>query len=162
MRGNMGRSAGLSLLLVVLMLGHRQASADDAPTCDATNPKQVRIQVSVVGMRSTAGNVTITIYPDDADHFLDGKYKLARQSVPVTLPVTRACFAFTQPGYYAVALFHDENSNGHFDTTVLGVPAEGFGFSNNPTLFLGPPGLSKVRVEMYAGDNPVEVKMKYY
>ena len=132
-----------------------------AADCNADDPNQVRLQVSVDGLHSTAGNVTITIYPDDPAHFLDGAYKLARQAVPVTLPVTHACFAFAAPGFYAVALFHDENGNGHFDTTLLGLPAEGYGFSNNPTLYLGPPSLNQVRFAAHAGDNAVEVRMKY-
>jgi uncharacterized protein (DUF2141 family) len=138
------------------------ARADDAPACDPANPSQVRLLVSVSGMRNADGLVTVTIYPDDAAHFLDGAYKLARQSAPVALPVTRFCFALPAPGYYAVALFHDENSNGHFDTTLLGIPAEGFGFSNNPTLYVGPPELAQARVALHAGDNPVSVQMKYY
>ncbi|WP_159107195.1 DUF2141 domain-containing protein [Azospirillum sp. B4] len=139
-----------------------KATAMPGPPCDPGNPDQVRLQVSVSGMRNGKGNVTITIYPDDAKHFLDGAYKVARQIVPVTLPATEACFALPQPGTYAVALFHDENDNGHFDTTMLGIPAEGYGFSNNPTLYLGPPGLEKVRIPLQAGDNHVVVQMKYY
>jgi uncharacterized protein (DUF2141 family) len=113
-------------------------------------------------MRSANGNVTITIYPDDAAHFLDGKYKVARQQVPVTLPVTTACFVLPAPGRYAVALFHDENANGHLDTNGLGIPTEGYGFSNNPTLYLGPPALDRVRFALHPGDNGVDVRMKYY
>jgi uncharacterized protein (DUF2141 family) len=149
-------------LLALALLGAGPVLAEQAVPCDAADPHQVRLQVSVSGMRSTKGNVTVTIYPDDKTHFLDGAFKLARQIVPVTLPVTQLCFAFTTPGYYAVALFHDENANGHFDTTMLGVPDEGFGFSNNPTLILGPPDLAKVRMAMHEGDNQIDIKMKYY
>jgi len=155
------RQAALAALLLALAALASPARAQTASDC-STAPDQVRLQISVTGMRNTAGSVTVTIYPDEPDHFLDGKYKLARQAVPVTLPVTHLCFAFAKPGYYAVALFHDENNNGHFDTTLLGLPAEGFGFSNNPTLYLGPPDLSKVRFEAHPGDNPISVQMKYY
>lgn len=156
------RRALLGGLILALSPMGQPARAADAPlACDAADAHQVRLQVSVSGMRSTDGNVTITIYPDDAAHFLDGAYKLARQAVPVTLPVTHACFAFAAAGFYAVALFHDENNNGHFDTTMLGLPAEGYGFSNNPTLYLGPPSLDKVRLSAHAGDNPIEVQLKY-
>ena len=113
-------------------------------------------------MRSANGNITITIYPDDPSHFLDGAYKLARQEVPVTLPVTTACFALAAPGYYAVALFHDENGDHHLNTNALGIPTEGYGFSNNPTLYFGPPDLGKVRFSLHSGDNPVAIQMKYY
>ncbi|MEA1648084.1 DUF2141 domain-containing protein [Nitrospirillum sp. BR 11164] len=139
-----------------------KAVAMPGPLCDPDNAAQVRLRLSVTGMHSGKGNVTITIYPDDADHFLDGAYKVARQILPVVLPVTEACFVLPQAGRYAVALFHDENDNGHFDTTMLGIPAEGYGFSNNPTLYLGPPNLDKVRIPVQAGDNPVSVLMKYY
>jgi uncharacterized protein (DUF2141 family) len=156
------KMAALTLLLFSPWFGYWQARAEAPRPCDPADPGQVRLQVSVSGMRSASGNVTITIYPDEPKHFLNGAYKLARQSVAVTLPATHACFAFTSAGYYAVALFHDENGNGHFDTTMLGIPAEGYGFSNNPTLRLGPPHLGKVRVAAHAGDNPIIIKMKYY
>jgi uncharacterized protein (DUF2141 family) len=155
-------TARILAVLALLLSGSKPALAESALSCDDTDPHQVRLQVSVSGMRSTKGVVTVTIYPDEKEHFLDGAFKLARQSVPVTLPVTQVCFAFTTPGYYAVALFHDENVNGHFDTTLLGVPDEGFGFSNNPKLLLGPPDLSKVRADMHEGDNQIDIEIKYY
>ena len=149
-------------LALVPPLTSAAASSRSVPACDAADPRQAQLQVEVTGMRSTKGNITITIYPDDSRHFLDGKYKVARQSVPVKRPMTRACFALPAPGTYAVALFHDENDNGHFDTTMLGVPAEGYGFSRNPTLYFGPPKLSQVRIRVHAGDDVVHVEMKYW
>jgi len=156
------KRAALSGLLLSLWSMCWPAQAETPPTCNAADPNQVRLQVSVTGMRSTAGNVTITIYPDEPSHFLDGAYKVARQLLPVTLPVTRACFVVAAPGYYAAALFHDENNNHHFDTTLLGLPAEGYGFSNNPKLYFGPPALSQVRFAAHPGDNPIAIQMKYY
>ena len=47
-------------------------------------------------------------------------------------------FTNVQPGRYAIALFHDENSNGRMDTTMF-VPREGFGFSRDAPLQMGPP-----------------------
>lgn len=138
------------------------AKAQTMASCNPADPAQVRLEVSVTGMRNAKGNVTITIYPDDAKHFLDGKFKVARQILPVTLPVTKACFALPAPGYYAVTMFHDENDNHHYDTSLLGIPEEGYGFSRNPTLYVGPPSLDKVRIPLHAGDNPVAVQMRYY
>jgi uncharacterized protein (DUF2141 family) len=146
---------------MTLPLG-QAARADTATPCDVTDATQVRLQIEVSGMRVAKGNITITIYPDDPAHFLDGKYKLDRQQLPVTLPVTSACFSVAAPGHYAVALFHDENDNHHLDTNALGIPTEGYGFSNNPTLYFGPPDLSRVRFSVHAGDNPVAIQMKYY
>jgi uncharacterized protein (DUF2141 family) len=35
-------------------------------------------------------------------------------------------------GSYAVQVMHDENDNGKLDTNFMGLPVEGYGFSNNP------------------------------
>jgi len=160
-----GYRAAIAGLIAILCAGAPVAQADDRQAlCDAAAPNrnQGQLHVRVSGLRSAKGNVTITIYPDDAAHFLDGKYKVARQTVPVTLPVTTACFALPAPAVYAVALFHDEDADGHLNTNALGIPTEGYGFSNNPTLYLGPPGLGKVRFTLNPQDNTIDVRMKYY
>ncbi|APH56026.1 putative secreted protein [Granulibacter bethesdensis] len=149
------------IVLLALAVWPRHGRAGIDP-CQPDDPHQTRLLISVHGMNSAAGVITITVYPDEAKHFLDGKYKLARVSLPVSLPVTHACIALPAPGFYAVALFHDANRNGHFDTTMLGLPAEGFGFSRNPVLLLGPPDLSAVRFATHPGDNVVDIRMKYY
>ena len=38
-------------------------------------------------------------------------------------------------GYYAMAIYHDENSNNEFDT-FLSFPEEKYGFSNDAAVFL--------------------------
>jgi uncharacterized protein (DUF2141 family) len=154
--------AALGALTLSFALPTQTAHADALLACSATDASQATLRISVSGMRSDKGNITITIYPDEPSHFLDGAYKLARQQLTVTLPVTSACFTVAAPGNYAVALFHDENDNHHFDTNALGIPTEGYGFSNNPTLYFGPPDLSKVRFSAHPGDNPIAIRMKYY
>ena len=47
-------------------------------------------------------------------------------------------FTDVPPGTYAIALLHDENGNGRADR-VLMVPREGFGFSRNAPVRMGPP-----------------------
>jgi uncharacterized protein (DUF2141 family) len=151
------RLLGLALLP---SLGFQMANAATLP-CNAANPTQVRLEVSVSGMRTTKGQIVITIYPDAQKGFLKGAYKLAEQRLPVVLPVTRACFVMPAPGYYAVALFGDVNDNDHFDLTALGLPAEGYGFSNNPQLVFGPPKIGKVRFPGHIGENQIDVRMQY-
>ena len=45
-------------------------------------------------------------------------------------------------GDYAIAIYHDKNSNNSFDT-FLGIPKEKYGFSNNPTIFLNAPSFEE-------------------
>ena len=43
------------------------------------------------------------------------------------------------PGTYAAQAFHDENGNGKLDRSMLGLPKEAMGFSNNAPMRMGPP-----------------------
>jgi uncharacterized protein (DUF2141 family) len=40
-------------------------------------------------------------------------------------------FENVTPGIYAISIHHDANDNGKFDTNVIGIPTEGYGYSNN-------------------------------
>ena len=72
-------------------------------------------------------------------------------------PVT---FEAMPVGTYAVLVMHDENANGKLDT-MLGIPKEGFGFSGNPKIRMGPPKAHNVRFELAPGEVEQRVKMKY-
>ena len=63
-------------------------------------------------------------------------------------------------GTYALALIHDENGNGKLDT-VLGIPREGFGFTNNPAIRFGPPSFKSAGVAIVSGETDERVTVKY-
>lgn len=51
-------------------------------------------------------------------------------------------------GSYSFKYFHDENSNKEMDTNWVGMPKEGFGFSNNAKGTFGPPAHEKTIFEI--------------
>ena len=69
-------------------------------------------------------------------------------------------FTGLEAGTWALGVIHDENSNGRLDT-FLAVPREGFGFSRNPRLRMGPPRYEEVRVPVNAGRATLVVRMTY-
>lgn len=46
-------------------------------------------------------------------------------------------------GPKGIRLFHDANDNGKMDTNFLGIPKEGYGFSNNVKGTFGPPSFER-------------------
>jgi uncharacterized protein (DUF2141 family) len=54
----------------------------------------------------------------------------------------RCDFQDIAPGRYALVIAHDENMNGKLDTNWLGVPTEGYGFSNDVKVWLSAPSFS--------------------
>ncbi|MES2884216.1 MAG: DUF2141 domain-containing protein [Pseudomonadota bacterium] len=147
-----------SVLALTAMLLPARAQA--AAACDGS-AAQARLTVRITGVANTKGNLTITVYPDDADRFLAKGGKLLRARVPVVVPLTESCFALPVAGSYAIAVYHDANNDHDFNRTFVGMPAEGYGFSNNPVTKLGLPGFKEVRFAAKAGDNPVYIKLTY-
>jgi len=58
----------------------------------------------------------------------------------------RCDFEDIPPGTYALAVIHDENMNGKLDTQWLGIPTEGYGFSNDVRARFGAPSFTAASV----------------
>lgn len=73
----------------------------------------------------------------------------------------RCDFEDIPPGTYALAVVHDENMNGKLDTNVLGIPREGYGFSNDAKALLGAPTFSAASFA-YDGKNvDLTISLRY-
>jgi uncharacterized protein (DUF2141 family) len=64
----------------------------------------------------------------------------------------RCDFEDIPPGTYAIVVVHDENMNGKLDTNWLGIPTEGYGFSNNSKIVFKAPSFSEASFK-YDGQN---------
>ena len=64
-------------------------------------------------------------------------------------------------GYYAVAAIHDINKDEKLNVNNIGVPTEGFGFSNNAFGNLGPPVFIDCRFYFNGKSKTLNIKMTY-
>ena len=120
------------------------------------------IVVRVSNLRNGAGNVVVVLYRDDPPNFLKRGTKLEKFWQPAAAQGTvDVCLTTPEPGTYAVAVYHDENANIKFDKNWIGLPVEGYGFSNNPTIFLGPPAFEEAKFEALEGSTMITVELKY-
>ena len=71
--------------------------------------------------------------------FPDGAGAVAAQWRSARNGVLEFVFTGLPAGKFAVAVFHDENGNDTLDTNLLGIPKEGYAFSENARGFAGPP-----------------------
>jgi len=62
-------------------------------------------------------------------------------------------------GSYAVLLTHDENDNGKLDTNLVGMPIEGYGFSNNPQV-MRKPTFDEARVDVPAAGTAIDITLR--
>lgn len=126
----------------------------------ATAPGQ-SVQIDITGLRSAKGVVRACMTPHkarfprcqgDADAF--SITVAAADAGHITFPRVPA-------GNYAIALLHDENNNGKADRALTMIPREGFGFSRDARVVMGPPKFADAVFEV--GNAPIHqvIKMRY-
>ncbi len=123
----------------------------------AAEDGQAVLEVAVEGLQTTEGRVRAQIYSSDPDEFLEKGMKLVRVDMPLEdQDDPTLCVPLPSPGTYALVVLHDKNANGRADFF-----SEGFGFSNNPKLSLGPPDGEEVMFTADAGLNRHTIDMNY-
>ena len=108
------------------------------------------IRVLVTGVKKSVGLVTVDLFPNREENFLRGRGRIDQVKFAAKAPITKICLHAPESGLFALSAYHDENANGDFDKTGLGLPAEPWGISNNPKVVFAPPPVEKALVEVGA------------
>lgn len=87
--------------------------------------------IEIKGLKSNEGVIQLELN-DENENYLDG-FTSEIVDNKSTITITNL-----SPGKYAFKYFHDKNSNEELDMK-LGLPQEGYGFSNNAKGTFGPP-----------------------
>lgn len=97
-----------------------------------TQAQSTCVKVEISGFRTTTGRLYVSIYKDQASFLKIGK-ETATNVVRVNKNDTllQTCFSGLTPGWYAIALYHDEDDNNQMNTGLFGIPLEPYGLSNN-------------------------------
>jgi uncharacterized protein (DUF2141 family) len=120
------------------------------------------IHVDVTGLRNDKGEVYCALYNSAADFPTDAEKAVSRAKSTIANGKAACEFAGLAPGTYAVATYHDENSNGRLDTNSMGVPEEGVGASNDAKGSFGPPKFDDAAFQFRGGRLDVRINMEYF
>ena len=117
--------------------------------------------VTVTGLRSTEGVLRACLTPDPKD-FPNCRHDATSVRV-VASAATEVRLEFTgvKPGQYAIALLHDENNNGRMDRALMMMPREGFGFSRDAPVRMGPPTFDRAAFDVGAENTVMTIRMRY-
>jgi len=148
------------VLVLLLSAGTSLGSASEQPAnpCPSWGTP---IHVHIHGIRNAHGTVKAVLYGPNPESFLVKGKKADKEREPAQEDSMTLCVAAREKGQYAVVVYHDENDNHRFDRNWIGLPVEGFGVSNNPTVFLAPPGFEEAAFEVNGDVAHVEVEVKY-
>ncbi len=99
--------------------------------------------MKVLNIRNSTGTVACALFESEAGFPIEYLHSATNiMVIKIRKSQARCDFEDIPPGTYALAVIHDENMNGILDTGFLGVPTEGYGFSNDATALLGAPSFS--------------------
>ncbi|RYZ48454.1 MAG: DUF2141 domain-containing protein, partial [Sphingobacteriales bacterium] len=118
--------------------------------------------LEVSGLRSTQGVLRISLYNQEKGFPENPKAAFRTYTVPVSGARTAVNMGVLPPGRYAIALMHDENNNKKMDKNKLGIPREGFGFSNNPKIRFSAPSFEKAGFEVKPGKKGIAIQLTYF
>ena len=115
------------------------------------------LTISITGITEPAGMVHWALFDSAAAFDGEGAPVIAARS-RVSGPTLTATVHDVPGGRYAVRLFHDSNGNGELDRNMLGIPREGYGFSNDAG-DRGPASFEDAAVSI-DGDTRIEVSVR--
>ena len=119
------------------------------------------LKIDIIGLRNTEGVLRLSLYNDDST-FLKSQGRLASlKLMHLHAHQVRACFADLLPGMYAVTVHHDENDDGELNRNAVGLPREGYGFSNDARRPLGPPSFAQAAVTVANEDKIIKITLRY-
>lgn len=120
------------------------------------------IHVQILDIRNSSGAVACALF-ESPEGFPTEYLHSATNIMIIKVRDKRARCDFEDipPGTYALAVVHDENMNGKLDANWLGIPTEGYGFSNDAKAFLGAPSFSAASF-LYDGRNvDLTIRLNY-
>lgn len=119
------------------------------------------LNVEINKVRSNKGNILLSVYNAEKGFPYESTscikiFKLKPQIGKVVLTTKDL-----PKGIYAIALFHDADGNGKLSTNMLGMPKEGYAFSNDASNFLGLPSFKSASFH-FQTDTTVYINMKHF
>jgi uncharacterized protein (DUF2141 family) len=114
---------------------------------------QSSLTVEIVNLESNKGVVIVDLLDTNEETVMDKTSEIKNNTCTIV-------FNDLKDGSYAIRYFHDENSSGELDTNFIGIPKEGFGFSNDAFGKFGPKKFKEWLFEV-SGDTSLRMTTSY-
>ncbi len=121
-----------------------------------------KIAIEIKGLRNQKGQICLSLFSQPEGFPGNGDRAVATQCIQASDIARAITFENLAPGSYAVSLFHDANSDGKLNTGFLGIPKEGFGFSQNPRIGTSAPRFRDAAFLLTNQGTKIQIQMKYF
>jgi uncharacterized protein (DUF2141 family) len=120
------------------------------------------LRIEIKELRNLKGKLSIVIF-NSPEGFPEEDNKAYKWQI-LDLEKSAPLFLFKDlpVGEYAYAILHDEDKDGKMKKNLIGIPKEGFGFSNNYRPRVKNPSFEDASFQLKPGENRHELEMVYY
>ena len=145
----------VEVFAVLLIMDFNVAAFAQSSSCDG-------IHINILNIRNSRGSIACALF-DSPDGFPVKFLHYATNIMVIKIRDAKARCDFLDipPGRYALAVIHDENMDGKLDTNWLGIPKEGYGFSNKAKALLGPPSFEAASFFYDGKDLMMTIRLNY-
>jgi uncharacterized protein (DUF2141 family) len=120
------------------------------------------LNIRVDGLKNQKGQICLSIFSSSQGFPSNSKRALKAQCFKVTETPQIVTFPNLKAGNYAVAIFHDANGDNNLNSNALGIPTEGFGFSQNPRIRTGAPKFGDSAVLVAGSSTDIQIQLQYF
>jgi len=118
-------------------------------------------QVTVSGIRSPKGQIILSVFKDEKTFEEEKPFKKIVFDKKTISDGTLILNFEIEQGTYGITILDDENLNGKLEKSMIGMPKEGFGFSNFYLEKLKKPSFSEFKTDVKYGGNNIGIRVKY-
>lgn len=120
-----------------------------------------KLTIEINGLKNRNGQVCLSLFANGQGFPDQGANALQQKCVSITETPLLVSFDGLESGEYAVAVLHDVNADGKANRNFLGIPTEGFGFSNNPTIRFSAPNFDQTAVAVAGTNTNIQIRLRY-
>ena len=117
------------------------------------------LKVTITKLHSNDGVVLVSLFKDGSGYPDNPEKAFGKEKGYIVEKNSTIIFKNVPSGSYAIAILHDENNNQRMDKNMLGIPKEGYGFSNNVSAPFGPPSYKRASF-IHSQNTPTTILIK--
>ncbi len=122
----------------------------------------VEVEVTITGLRSSKGAIVIGIFKDDPTFQKEEAYASRNYQKRDIINGMMKVTLTLEPGVWGLSVLDDENLSGLMEYNFIGMPKEGFGFSDYYHSGFSKPKFNDFKFTVEEGKNKkIVVKIRY-
>jgi uncharacterized protein (DUF2141 family) len=122
----------------------------------------VEIEITIKNIKTTNGKLMLGVFKDHPSFEKEQPFKSVQANKSSAANGVLKVKTQLEPGIYGLSLLDDENGNSKMDYNFVGIPKEGFGFSNYYHTAFSKPKFQSFQFEVKENSAPkIEMVVRY-